>query len=285
MWSQLSDHRYLSKEVWNQVRYNNRFEVERIGAAGSYWETVDGLPKARVLSSFWLYCDPLDEGFTPHMTVKGEGYWESWITTWMSQNVAPGSRCIDVGANQGYYTMFLADHGCEVIAVEPQPHLAALIEKSAAENLFDIRMDVNVISDVSGVMGMVVPVGHGMNASVAYKPVSPNGFDMIQVESYKLDEYCEGKQYYDFIKVDVEGAEDKLFAGSYEFIQENPECVWLLEWRWDRMEDPQASAEAIFELMDVWYVDFFGGENPLDNPARLAEKQNEDWMLVLRKKK
>lgn len=63
------------------MRYNDRTEVERIGSAGSYYEIVDGFPKARVLSSFWLYCDPQDLGFTPHMTTKGEGYWESWITT------------------------------------------------------------------------------------------------------------------------------------------------------------------------------------------------------------
>lgn len=267
------------------MRYNDRTEVERIGSAGSYYELVDGLPKARVLSSFWLYCDPEDLGFTPHMTTKGEGYWESWITTWMSQNVKPGSRVIDIGANMGYYTMFLADHGCKVIAVEPQPVLAALIEQSAAENLFDVRMDVNVISDVSGHLTMQVPVGHGMNASVAYEPFSPHGYTEVTVESYKLDEYCEGEQYYDFIKVDVEGAEDRLFAGAHEFIEENPECVWLLEWRWDRMEDPMSSAEAIFELMDVWYVDYFGNENRLSSPEELSSRQNEDWMLVLRKKK
>lgn len=266
------------------MRYNSRWEVENIGQAGAYYEEVDGQLKARVLSSFWMVLDPADLGFTPHMTQKGEGYWESWITKWMSQNVKPGSRCIDVGANMGYYSMFLAEHGCEVIAVEPQANLAELIRLSAQENLFDIRVDENAISDQSGFLTMHVPVGHGMNASLAYEPISPHGYYESKVEVYKLDEYCEGKQYYDFIKVDVEGAEDKLFAGAHEFIEENPDCVWLLEWRWDRMEDPAQSAEDIFEVMEVWYVDNDGNEIVLEHPARLAERQNEDWMLVLRRK-
>lgn len=265
------------------MKYNSRAEVEQIGVAGSYFEIVDGIPKARVLSSFWLYCDPDDLGFTPHMTVRGEGYWESWITTWMSQNVAPGSRCMDIGANMGYYSMFLASHGCQVHAIEPQPKLAELIQKSADENYFDHRVivDALAVSDTNGMMNMIVPKGHGMNASLAYEPLAPNGFDEIEVPVITLDDCGSG---FTFLKIDVEGAEDKLFQGAQDFIQRNPDCTWLLEWRWDRMEDPQQSANDIFEIMNVWWVGNFGEEIPLESPDQLAERQNEDWMLVLRKK-
>jgi FkbM family methyltransferase len=268
--------------------YFNREEVERIGKAGSYYEVEDGYLKARVLSSFWLYCDPSDEGFTPHMTVKGEGFWESWITVWMSQNVAPGSNCLDIGANMGYYTMFLIDHGCKVRAVEPQPKLAALIEKSAVANGIKWNswetVDRSAVSDRAGSMTMRVPIGHGMNASIAYEPGSPNGYEEIEVTVYSLNDYVGDDDRYDFIKVDVEGAEDNVFHGADLFIEENPDCVWLLEWRWDRLNDPMRSAREIFEKMHVWHVDHHGNEVALNKPEDLAQRQHEDWMLVLRKR-
>lgn len=268
------------------MRYFSRAEIEKIGRAGTYWDIEDGVLKARVLSSFWLYCDPDDLGFTPHMTILGDGFWESWITKWMSENVKPGSRCIDAGANMGYYSMFLADHGCEVIAIEPQPHLAKLIGKSANANLADVRVDENAIGNQSGAnFKMHVPRGHGMNASIAYTPISPEGFDIIDVDLYSLDEYCEGRQYYDFIKVDVEGAEDQVFYGAQEFIEENPDCVWLIEFRWDRLAEPEEFAKLLFEKMEVSYVDYQGNENSLVAPEQLASQKNEDWMLVLRSKK
>lgn len=267
------------------MRYFNREEIENIGRAGSYWDIEKSYCKARVLGSFWMYLDPADLGFTPHMTTHREGFWESWITKWMSENVAPGSKCIDVGANMGYYSMFLAQHGCKVIAVEPQKNLAELIQMSADENRFDIRVDECAISDKGGEMKMHVPVGHGMNASLAYEPLSPNGYYESTVEVNTLDTYAAIGAHYDFIKVDVEGAEDKVLRGAKKFIKQNPDCLWLVEWRWDRLSDPEASAKEIFDTFSVGHVDFNGNEVSLARPEDLASQKNDDWMLVLRRKK
>lgn len=269
------------------MRYNNRNEVERIGAAGSYYEYEGRTPRARVLSSFWLYCDPNDAGFTPHMTTKAEGYWESWITLWMSRNVKPGSRCMDIGANHGYYTMFLLDHGCKVRAVEPQEYLAELIEWSAQENGFKLEtksVDRCAISDETGTATIVIPHQHGMNANIIGDHTDSVGI-ATEVDTSTLDDFREGKAYYDFIKVDVEGAEDKLFRGASKFIEENPYCVWLVEWRYNRMDHESAYevAQDLFEKFDVTYVDFQGDEQPLTSAIQLWS-QEEDWMLVLRRK-
>lgn len=265
------------------MRFRDRAHVEAVGRNGSNYAKQDGLYVARVLDSFILYCDPDDLGFTPHMTTKQEGYWEAWITLWMDRNVKPGSRVIDIGANMGYYSMMLADMNCEVLAIEPQPNLAKLIRYSAADNAFDVQVDQVAIADEAGSMKMIVPKGHGMNASLAYSPVSPNGFDEIEVEVRTLNDYGEG---FDFIKVDVEGAEDDLFKGAWDFIERNPDCVWLVEWRYDRMdhESAYAVAENIFEEFNVTYVDFNGDELKLTGAIQLWS-QTEDWMLVLRRKK
>lgn len=235
--------------------------------------------KAWVLSRFWLFCDPDDLGFTPHMTTLREGFWEAWITHWISRNVRPDSNCIDLGANMGYYSMLLAGMGCNVYAIEPQPHLADLIYLSAAENHYNVSVHRMAVSDQNGQFTMRVPTGHGMNASLAYEPLSPHGYTEIEVPVTRLDDFGSG---FDFIKVDVEGAEDRVFDGAQNFISKNPDCTWLLEWRADRMESPERSAEKIFERMHVSYVEYDGYEVPLITPQQLHARQHEDWMLVLR---
>lgn len=268
------------------MKYFTRAEVEAIGRAGSWYEYKDNGMKARVLSTFWMHLDPHDLGFTPHQTTRKEGFWEAWITLWMSQNVQPGWRCIDIGANMGYYTLFLLNHGCKVRAVEPQPLLADLIAKSVKENGFKLMfggVDECAISDTSGdAVPMTVPVGHGMNASIAYD----SGGDTIEVEAVTLNDFCEGKQYYDFVKIDVEGAEAAVMRGAKKFIAENPKCIFLLEWRWDRMNDEEArqSANDLFDSFHVSYVGYDGAEYGVVDPEHLATKKNEDWMLVLRNK-
>src|SRR5690606_40682817 len=59
------------------------------------------------------------------------GYWESWITQVLTR-LEKGTRGVDIGANDGYYALVLADVcEAEVFAFEPQEHLAELIVKSA----------------------------------------------------------------------------------------------------------------------------------------------------------
>jgi len=269
------------------MRYNSREEVEQIGSAGSYYEDVDGYTVARMLSSFWLVLDDEDEGFYPHATTLGEGFWEAWITAWMSQNVAPGSRCLDIGANIGYYTMFLLEHRCQVRAVEPQPRLADLIEKSVAYNRFrliDDSVDQVAVGNESGMVTMLVPPNHGMNAYLTDLDYGVEG-ETIEVYCRTLNDYVDGENRYNFVKVDIEGAEETLFDDADQFIATNPGCTYLVEWSSGRMTEPVAAAERLFEKFNLWYVDFAGNEVPIERPEGVMESSMEDWiMLVLRNK-
>src|SRR5580704_6922794 len=107
------------------MRFSSREEVERIGRAGvaSYESCTEGQPiiVSRQLSSFWIASRPDDPGLSEHF--KNDGFWEAWITLWISRNVAPGSVCVDAGANYGYFTFQLVQNGCMVLAYEANPEL------------------------------------------------------------------------------------------------------------------------------------------------------------------
>lgn len=264
-------------------RFVNRADVEDQGRVGAFVERDhDGL-RARQLDSFWLYVDENDEGYTPH--ALKDGFWEAWITLWMDRNVAEKSRVIDIGANHGYYSFFLAAKGCEVTAVEPQPHLAHLLRKSRSVNNVDVAVMQEAISDSNGTIQMMVPVGHGMNATISNQfSYAPNGYGTIEVETSKLDDWFPNGGV-DFIKVDAEGAEDLIWAGSNHFRSvTNPNAVWLMEWRYDRYKEPGKFAEDIFEDYLVYSVNYDGSETPIVAPHHLYERKHEDWMLVLRPK-
>jgi len=59
--------------------------------------------------------------------LRGDGFWESWVTVAVARHLQAGMCCVDVGANYGYYTLLMASFvGPEgrIIACEPIPSLA-----------------------------------------------------------------------------------------------------------------------------------------------------------------
>lgn len=260
------------------MRFNNRSNVEEIGLSGVRVEKDELGTRARQLNSFWLYVDPEDEGYTKH--ALSDGYWEAWITLWMDRNIKPGFRCLDVGANHGYYSFMLASMGCNVFAVEPQPKLAALIIASEQVNKLGVKViDAALCDKDDELIEMMVPIHHGMNATISSQnSYAPDGYETIRVNTFSLDSQIG----FDFIKVDAEGAEDLIWAGSEKYRKENPNTLWLMEWRWDRYKKPKQFAQELLKGYSVSHVDFDGNEEPVTSVQQLATRKNSDWMLVLR---
>src|SRR5512146_2252328 len=103
----------------------------------------DGALLCRVLGKYLMFVDPHDLGVTPRLCL--DGFWESWVTTAVARALVPEGFVVDVGANHGYYTMLLADgvgRRGRVLAIEPNPSLAALLELSVEVNGFGDRVRV-----------------------------------------------------------------------------------------------------------------------------------------------
>lgn len=259
------------------MEYKDRSHLEDIAKRGVSSRDVDGTTFYKMMDTFEICVDQDDHGFAPHAE---DGYWESWITLWMSKNIAPGSFVADIGANHGYYSLFLAAQDCPVHAYEPQEKLCALIAKSVEANNFEnLRVFQEAVSDKAGWAEFIVPIHHGMNATLTEPGYMPDGFETISVPTSKLDDV---QWDYDFIKIDAEGAENKIWDGMQEWLERNPEVVILMEWRYDRYPDPETFAQSIFEKMKVTAVNFDGQEEDIDLD-RLYTRKNADWMLVLRK--
>lgn len=91
----------------------------------------------RVLGKYLLYADSQDRGIVPHLC--SDGFWETWMTLAVARVLQPGWQCIDVGANHGYYTLLMADAigaSGRILALEPNPKLAALLQQTLDVNGF-----------------------------------------------------------------------------------------------------------------------------------------------------
>lgn len=141
----------------------------------------------------------------------------------LSRLVKPGDTVLDVGANFGVYTHILsACVGPEgrVIAFEPQSilmdHLKLEFAPPTNVTLFDIALGANSFLSVKIytplLFGLVPEPALASLEQLPYKTIA----QIVQVE--KLDSIVKNNEQISFIKVDIEGHEDRFFEGARETI-------------------------------------------------------------------
>lgn len=255
------------------MKYFSRAEVERIGKAGVYAEETDFSIKARVLSSFWLHCEKDDTAFTPWM--KTDGYWESWITCWFSQQLDSNGIFFDIGANVGYYAFIAAKHGLRVDAFEPNPRLVQLFEASSIDNrVWDhVYLNNHCLGNSDGRVNLFIPQGHSGAASMY------GGGDRVEVDIKTLDNCNKLFGRNIIAKIDAEGAEFEILAGATKTMKHN-DVTWFIEWQRERFADGKF-AKYLFDNFKVSVIQTDGTELKIGRDY--IENTDELLMIVLRK--
>lgn len=257
------------------MRYNSREEVDRIGRAGAYWYPLESFDVARMLSSFWLCIEKDDLAFSHH--AKVDGMWEAWVTCAISNIIKPGDTVVDVGANVGYYTGMFAMHGCKVISVDPNPlmtsFLAEMVEMNGFDNVTIVEAALTDSDDEQ--VTLFVPENHSGAASIVLD-MSCAGTDIV-VPTSTLDSLVERAS---FVKIDAEGAERDIWAGSEKFRANNPECVFMIEWMPSRSDVTEFLVE-IEKTCRISVVGHDGFEKQISREELL--NTDELIMVVLRR--
>lgn len=241
----------------------------------------------RILGRYKMYVDRRDVSFVPHLMF--EGYWEYWITDFVWRNLLPGQVAIDVGANHGYYTVLFADLvgvTGQVLALEANPRMAELTEQSVMLNGFwhTTRVVHAVVSDAEqGTCNFVVPLRDPKNGyMLAPGQPPPVGLDpahhvLHQVPLVALDQAVPGRA--DFVKIDVEGAEESVWRGMQGLIARSPGIAVLLEFNPGRCHDPAGLLDEIGHRFALREVGYDGPAHPCTAMEVLARQ--EDTMLYI----
>jgi FkbM family methyltransferase len=240
----------------------------------------------RILGRYKLYVDARDKGLGAHLLL--DGYWEMQLTMHIARHVRAGMTAIDVGANYGYYTLLLAALvGAEgrVLAIEPTPQTAAMLSRSIALNGFWQIVTVIEAAAGSGEPAqalLFVPDREPKNAQIV---ASPDGLDHIpgtlhRVAQSSVDTFAAEQRRVDFIKIDVEGAEEAVIAGMLATLRrDKPHLV--LEFNAARARDPSALLTTLCTIYGPpRYLDLRGNVLEATPERLLRERFATDWLLV-----
>jgi FkbM family methyltransferase len=241
----------------------------------------------RILGRYKMYLDRRDVGFAPHLMF--EGFWEYWLTEFIWRNVQPGQVALDVGANHGYYSVLLADlTGPEgmVHAFEPNPRMVQLVRQTAALNGFwqTIQVHPVALGATSGKpMLFFATEAEPKNgrllqdheAEVALRKDATANVYEVPVRS--LDDAIPGRV--DFIKIDVEGAEELVWHGMQRLIDRNPDVKIVMEFNPSRCRAAAATLQEIAARFPLREIGFDGQVHPC-TPEQLLPRR-EDALLYL----
>lgn len=145
-----------------------------------------------------------------------EGEFEPTQTDLISRKLKPGMTFIDLGANIGFYTVLaskIVGIAGKVYCFEPEPQNYRLLVKNILENklsnVFPQRM---AVSDSTGNATLHTDSKNFGGHSLTKSNVSDENRE-VDVSTVRLDDFV-GSSKIDMIKLDVQGAESRVIAGS-----------------------------------------------------------------------
>ena len=188
---------------------------------------------------------------------------------------------IDIGANVGWITLLMAQavgrHG-KVHAFEPSPDIFRQLELNVAlNNLSQVTVQCLALSNIMGMVPFhIFPEGfevyNSIGASQRREGQSANR--VIDVPVGTLDDYCRENNLtiIDFLKIDVEGAEELVLKGAQKILQQNPQLKIMIELFEPSAKQCGCSVSASMELFnDLGFNPYY--LNPEGNLEALSREE------------
>lgn len=143
------------------------------------------------------------------------GNWEPESQYLFTRLIRSGQVIFDLGANTGIHTLLfakLAGAGGRVIAFEPlASNVAEIVENLALNGLTNVTIEPLAIADYEG-EGVFQIARHPKRGSLRDSRSESGGTAVVAVTT--LDAYTGRHETYpDFVKIDIEGAEQAAVAG------------------------------------------------------------------------
>jgi FkbM family methyltransferase len=163
------------------------------------------------------------------------------LTGFYSQFIRPGDLVFDVGANVGIYADAFTELGARVVAIEPNPECVRLLRKLSERT--HVQVEPCAVSDTPGsVLLQLSELNQLSSANPEWRSMVERSPDhgggrwseRIEVESITLDQLAKRYGVPQFVKIDVEGFDDRVMFGmsfqpaalSFEFNRLLPSVGW-----------------------------------------------------------
>ncbi len=190
--------------------------------------------------------------------------------------IKQGDICIDIGANLGYYTVYmslLSGEKGKVFAVEPVPLFRHIWENNIRrKGVKNVKMMPYALGETEETvkLGMPAPDGiihHGMTKIIKNK--AENYHKHFEAEMKIPDKLFADIPRIDFIKIDIEGYEYPVLKNMLQTIRQHQPKLQL---------ELSRNREAIFTLLEkeayLPYILFKGVMIPAGNEAKQHHKRD-----------
>jgi FkbM family methyltransferase len=193
------------------------------------------------------------------------GSYENHVVAAMRAHIRTGMVAYDIGAHVGYHTLTLSKlvgQTGTVIAIEADPHNRSMLETNIETNrASNVKIVPLVISDTVGTARFATFSTYSSVSHIA-DAETPNDAEVLEIHSTSLDELIYGSNYPvpALVKIDVEGAEARLFRGAMRMMREARPIIIAEARRGSTLEEIVELAKSLSYQARV-----------LDSGSRLAE--------------
>jgi FkbM family methyltransferase len=169
------------------------------------------------------------------------GHYETELTDFFVGTLRPDDRCLDIGANFGYFTCLFARFCPEgkVIGVEPDQRVFAIARDNIHLNGFGGIASVRhaAACEAEREVKLFRRMGRSGNTSIMAAPrrftdsLGEPPAEPFEVAGTTVDSLARAfGDRVDVMKVDVEGAEPLVLAGARQALAANPSMQVVMEW-------------------------------------------------------
>jgi FkbM family methyltransferase len=226
-----------------------------------------------------------DESFCVYVA----GSFEPNEFAFLDRTLRRGMTFIDVGANDGLYTLFAAarvGRRGRVVAIEPSSRERRILERNVKRNrLRNVTVVPVAVADRAGEATLqIAPTlhgGHNTLGAFAYQGVEAIDWEQVPVET--LDGLAErlGVSKVDAIKIDVEGAEVKVLDGAHKLLSACRPLL-LIEANDEALRNQAASTNQLLTSLRALDYGIFAFSDHTGLPERWTEDRPLSANIIAR---
>ena len=259
------------------------------GARAAYLGDNRVLMKAVVAgANFAFLLEANDRLITPWFVITGT--YETPLTDFLVRELRPDSRCIDAGANFGYYSCLMARFcpSGQVVGVEVDGAVQELARDTVAVNGLagHARILHRAVSESDAPLTFHRRGTRSANTSlIAYgtaftEHMGEPAEEPFTVPGITIDEIAATMQgRVDFMKVDIEGAEPLAFRGARRTIAQNPDLVTVMEWSPGQIEAAGFDVSGFLDELAGQGLSFHDMRDDRLTPITAAELLNIPYLF------
>jgi len=191
---------------------------------------------------------------TAKMWYEGNHHeWMLEVPFILDRMLSPADTVFEVGSHHGFHLIPIARRVSRVIAIEPNPHNVAILKKNLTLNsLNNVTVVQAAIGDSTGSTALLQDTNEGGVSSSGMTDLPT-----IRVDLLPLDQLAERFGLPQFLKIDVEGFEDRVLKGASQIMKHRPKIA--IEVHVDWIARYGSSVEELLGLLrlddyEVWIL-------------------------------